>query len=409
MKSKRKIALAIAAAVMALLAGVCGVVMAVLAGTLESQQAAERWRGESEERFAQVSVFFPVGSELDDMSLYSFHDTVESKLVEGGLEQPETGSLWTEGYSAKGQITVEGLRGSSQVTAMGIGGDFFVFHPLRLRSGSYISGSDLMDDRVVLDEELACWLFGGVELEGLTVTIGGEPYYIAGVVERETDFASSKAYNDGPGIFMSYSALESLGACSGISCYELVCADPISAFAESIVAEGLSNDGAYPVVENSSRYSLSSIFRVIGDFGERSMNNYGVVYPYWENAARLIEDYMVLFLVLLILFALLPVSYLVVFAFIWARRGLKAAKVGVVHLAENAQDKRYRNSAERRDERARRKIAGKRARAEEKRVKTAEKAANAGRKRSKTGGRHVKPGGKHSGEREKETVSSLAE
>lgn len=435
MKRKRKIALAIAAAVCALLAGVCGVVMAVLAGTLESQQAADRWRGESEERFAQFSVFFPVGSELNAMNLYSFHDTVESKLIEGGLEQPETGSLWAEGYSAKGKITVEGSRGSSGVTAMGVGGDFFVFHPMRLRSGSYISGSDLMDDRVVLDEELAWRLFGGVELEGLTVTIGGKPYYIAGVVERETDFASSKAYNDGPGIFMSYSALDSLGACNGISCYELVCADPISGFAESIVAEAFSNDGAYPIVENSSRYSLGSIFRVIGDFGERAMNTYGVVYPYWENAARLIEDYMALCLVLLILFALLPVSYLLVLAFIWARRGLKAAKAGVVHMAGDMQDKRYRNSAERREGRAKRKAAGKRARAEEKLSKAYEKSANAGemrasppredgrdakrhkaagenaedaKKRAKAG-KHVKPGGKHSRKREKETVSSSAE
>lgn len=381
MKSKKKLALAIVAGALALLAAVCGVIMAVLGGTLESQKADERWRGQSEERFAQVSIFFPVGSELDEMSLYSFHETINSKLLEAGLEQPETGSLWTECYSAKGKIMVEGSRGSSQAVALGVGGDFFTFHPLTLRSGSYISGDDLMGDRVVLDEELAWKLFGSVDLAGMSVTIGGVPYYIAGVVSREADFASSKAYTDGPGIFISYSALREMEACSGISCYELVCADPISGFASGVVTDGLSNNGAFPVVENSARYSFSGIFRVIGDFGERSMNNYGVVYPYWENAARLIEDYMALCLVLLIIFAALPVVCALVIGIIWLRRGTRAAKSGAMHLAENAQEKHYERVAERREDREKRKNA-------EKRAKTA---------------------GKHAKSREKETASSAAE
>ncbi len=381
MKSKKKLVLAIVAGALALMAIVCGVIMAILSGTLETQKADERWRGQSEERFAQVSIFFPVGSELDEMSLYSFHETINSKLLEGGLEQPETGSLWAECYSAKGKITVEGSRGSSEAVALGIGGDFFTFHPLILRSGSYISGDDLMDDRVVLDEELAWKLFGSIDLAGMTVTIAGEPYYVAGVVARETDFASSKAYTDGPGIFISYSALKGLEACNGISCYELVCADPISGFASGVVTEGLSNSGAYPVVENSARYSLSEIFGVIGDFGERSMNTYGVVYPYWENAARLIEDYMALCLVLLIIFAALPVVCALVLGIIWLRRGTRAAKSGALHLAENAQEKHYERLAERRTGREKR--------------KTAEK-------RAKTAGKHVKS-------REKETAASSAE
>ncbi len=43
---------------------------------------------------------------------------------------------------------------------------------------------------------------------------------------------------------------------------------------------------------------MPGIFKVVGDFGKRSMNTEGVVYPYWENAARLLEDYMALTLIL---------------------------------------------------------------------------------------------------------------
>ena len=85
MKSKKKLVLAVVAGALTLLAAVCAVIMAVLGGTLEAQKADERWRGENGERFAQVSIFFPVGSELEETSLYSFHETINSKLVEAGL------------------------------------------------------------------------------------------------------------------------------------------------------------------------------------------------------------------------------------------------------------------------------------------------------------------------------------
>ena len=49
------------------------------------------------------------------------------------------------------------------------------------------------------------------------------------------------------------------------------------------------------------------------------MNTQGIIYPYWENAARLTEDYAALLLALLILFAICPV----VFAVIWVVRTVK--------------------------------------------------------------------------------------
>ena len=68
------------------------------------------------------------------------------------------------------------------------------------------------------------------------------------------------------------------------------------------------------VVENSRRYSLENLFSVIGDFGKRSMRNNGVIYPYWENAVRLTEDYLALLLVLMLLFGLCPAVTLTVLA-----------------------------------------------------------------------------------------------
>ena len=80
----------------------------------------------------------------------------------------------------------------------------------------------------------------------------------------------------------------------------------ITSFAKNMVQEHFPlKDGI--VVENSSRYSLENLLNVIGDFGKRSMGLNGIIYPYWENAVRLTEDYAALLLVLTVLFALLPV------------------------------------------------------------------------------------------------------
>ena len=85
-----------------------------------------------------------------------------------------------------------------------------------------------MLDRVVLDETLAWQLFGGFDVAGLTVTISGKPFQVAGVVRRESDFATKEAYQDGASMFLSYSAMKSLDENSTITCYEIVMPDPIT-------------------------------------------------------------------------------------------------------------------------------------------------------------------------------------
>ncbi len=339
MKRKKRLALLVVCLSLTVCFAACTFVYLWLGSLLESQKAAERWRGESETRFAQVSAFFPVGEEIQLNTVRTFRTAMDAALLEASLEAPEGGALWVDGYSAQQEVTVSSEKGSATVTAIGVGGDFFHFHPLRLRSGSYISGEDLMQDRVVLDEELAWQLFGGVDLAGLSVTIAGEPYLIAGVVERETDFATAKAYTGNGGLYVSYETLVKLaGAEPGISCYEVVMADPIQGFALSEAQEQFPTAA---VVENSSRYSLRSIFSVIGDFGQRSMNTLGVIYPYWENAARLTEDYMALCVVLAILFGLLPAVVVLVVAIELLRRGWKKLKTSVVSAKDRWSERRY--------------------------------------------------------------------
>ena len=226
----------------------------VVSGTLESLTAADRFRGGTDTRFAQLACFLPVGQGKAEEDILQFRQTLDGKLVEQSLEAPENGSLYLDAYCGMATVTAVGNNGASaSVGAIGVGGDFFYFHPLFLRGGSYIKGGDLMDDLVVLDEETAWRLFGGVDLAGMSMTVNGKPFVVSGVIAREDDFATQKAYSGDSGIFMSYSALARLVEKAEISCYELVMPDPISGYAKNLVSENFSI-GNGDVVENSSRY-----------------------------------------------------------------------------------------------------------------------------------------------------------
>jgi len=285
----------------------CLIASGSIKGTLRSQQAAKAWAGQSGERFAQLSVFIPDSFVLSEETLYYLRGSIDSALVAASIEEDEGRTLYTDAWSAEGDVFVLGGRGSAPVKAFGVGGDFFLFHPLKLRDGSYLFPDDLMKDRVLLDEELAWRLFGSVRVAGLEVMIGEKPHIIAGVVSREDDFASSKAYSYGAGMFMSYESLsEQTTGGARINCYEVVLPDPITGFAVSTLTDTFPDKDAH-IIENSARYSLSNIFAAIGSFGERGMRTDGMIYPYWENAARHTEDWLALLLVLALVFIVCPV------------------------------------------------------------------------------------------------------
>ena len=70
------------------------------------------------------------------------------------------------------------------------------------------------------------------------------------------------------------------------------------------------------------------------------MRNNGVIYPYWENALRLTEDYSALLLVLAVLFGLCPVISAVAVAILGVRRGYRHAREAIPAKVEAAVERR---------------------------------------------------------------------
>lgn len=326
----------------------CAVISLCLLGNVKNclitQSAAPRWRGESEVRFSQVSAFLPQDAVFDLQSVYSLRQNLSQTFVAESMEVPEGGSLSHDAFYGFDSVTIFNDRASITAKAIGVGGDFFFFHPLTLLSGSYISESDFMHDGVVLDEDLAWTLFGSFDIAGQSVQIGTHRFYVAGVVKREDDFATKAAYQDGAGLFMDYEMLNALSE-TKISGYEVVMPNPVVNYAKNMIAEKIGIETA-DVVENTDRFSAARLFSVIGSFAKRSMNTSGIIYPYWENAARYCEDYAALLQLLFLLFLLLPVI-LAVWQIVWLIRKYVREGSGLLHTKleeyiENRKKKHYK-------------------------------------------------------------------
>ena len=282
--------------------------------SLPSQQAAERWQGESDTRFAQVSCFVPADRTLSRADIFAFRTTMLQKLREAESGLAERAGSWHDAWSATGSVTASGERGSSEAAVIAVGGGFFDFHPLRLLSGCYLRENDLGTDRVVLDEELAWRLFGGTELDGMELRLNGQLFSIAGVVERENDAASRAAYTDGPGLYMSDASYAALTGEESLCCYELLLPEPVKGWALNLARENFPLGGG-EAVQNSGRFSLPRLLALRGSMDERTMQSRGLRYPYWENAARLVENRCLCLLTAAFLLALLPFAALL--ALLW--------------------------------------------------------------------------------------------
>ena len=338
----KKILLLCLNAVLVLLTLLCAAKLTEYRNLLLTQKAAERWRGDSEERFAQVSVFLPVDQKISEDEVRTFHQTMDAAMIAASLEAPEGGSLWQDAYCGTNTVSLSGPAGKASVKTYGVCGDWLLFHPLTLLSGSYISERDFAQDRVVLDENLAWQLFGSSDVAGMEVTIGTRTYPVAGVVRLENDKATKKAQTESAVLFMSYETLNAMQE-TKIDTYEIVMPNPISGYALSVMQE------KFPVttgatVENSNRYSALSLAKIVLDYGKRSMNTRAVIYPYWENAARLTEDFAALFLMLTVLLAICPI----VCAIIWIVKTLKrlivqAKDKAVTTIEEKVEQKKEEN------------------------------------------------------------------
>ena len=197
------------------------------------------------------------------------------------------------------------------------GGDFFLFHDFNFKNGWYYTDTDLHSDRVVIDERLAFELFGSNFAEDMTVTIGSEIYYVAGVVEYDKSRAKELQLGSEPMIFIPSHIADRIFGERQYDSYEIMMQNPVDSYAVNALAavtEGRET------VDVTHRFGLGNIFDTLKEFPTRSYRSSSITYPYWENAERGMEDILA---VLLVVNALTAFGLVVNFIILIIERKLK--------------------------------------------------------------------------------------
>lgn len=265
-------------------------------------QAAERWSEDL--RYEQISIYYPVSEgQMEPMRFLDLSHRINTQLISqsitddyGIYEGKEV--CFPYALGEQGEITITSSKESLQVEAIGVSGEFFIFHQIPLICGSYITDDDMMDDGVILDEESAWRLFGSNDVVGKSVEISGIPHYIKGVVSKDRGHFALSSGLENNICFVSLKTLNSYGRVYGGGSYELILPNPVDGYAmktvNAVMGEELNN---LYYVENTYRYSAESLFRVVKDFGVRSMSTKGIIFPYYENLSRANEDFLAVCLV----------------------------------------------------------------------------------------------------------------
>ena len=311
-KQKEKLLLIICAS-MVMAAVICFGVWQYLAHLLVSQQAAQRWQGEGDMEFRQISCFLPSDQKIELKDIRTFRNAAIKKMQDAALDVQGNPHLMLDAWSTDAKLYTSGEHGRGQASVIAVGGDYFDFHPLQLLSGDYIRQSDLMKDRIVLGEEVAWLLFGGTDLAGMTMELNGKPYLIAGVVEQEQDRFSKGANSDGLDLYMSYDTLLTIDENAKINCYEVLMPNPVKGFAFNAVKDKFPI-GRGEILCNTERYGYGKMMDLVLHFGSRGSQVSGAVLPYWENAARGTENWGALCCLLGTVLLIFPTVVLVVTA-----------------------------------------------------------------------------------------------
>ncbi|MBE6992331.1 MAG: ABC transporter permease [Ruminococcaceae bacterium] len=285
---------------------------------LDHQQMARRWSEDG--GYSQVSVFYTYNAGFTADRVPELRYNIDKKLTDASLEGSYAERTWLDCYSVSQSLTLTTAGGKTSAnTVYGIGGDWFQFHPLRLISGSYFAESDLMHDLIVIDELTAWNLFGSNNCVGMTVEISGLPYIICGVVQADDSEVNALATGKGP---VAYMAFDMLAEGTTAHCYEALLPQPIPGFALDTVKNVLgSYDSNALFIENTDRFSIENEYNVLKNMPTRSMQTVPVVYPYWENAARLTESRLAFQYLAILLLMLVPIlSAAVWVVLLWKRR-----------------------------------------------------------------------------------------
>ncbi len=299
-------------------------ILTVIGSSLAKSQRyndmADRW--DSKGGYSQISCFFSDDSGFTTDNIGGIKANALTSLKNMSITPEENQKLILESYSTPaGQITIRSdtTNGRSEAELTAVGGDFFMFRGFDLLDGSYFTDDDLMQDGVIIDRTLAWSLYGAQNVSGMNIYINGIKFYIAGVIDNPQTKPEKKTIGELPRAYISYDGAGLLDNSSSvvskvpirdkdsigdndsimpsdkglkkISCYECIMPNPVENYAYNTVNDYFENSykNKYTIVNNSERFNPAVRAKSFKNLSNYAAVENSVIYPYWENASRIIE------------------------------------------------------------------------------------------------------------------------
>lgn len=303
--------------------------------SLADQLQASRWTEDGDS--AQISFFFSERLAITPTHVAGVRHQIDTKLTEQAIEANHSlARRYVDAYASFGRLAITGERKSIDAEAIGVGGDFFLFHPVELLCGQYFAESDIRKDIILLDEEVAWQLFGSSDIVGKDVLINEIYFKVVGVFSRSRGELETLAGSRGATVYLPYESLVRINGILPISTYEIVMPNPVKGFARKIAEECLSyNANDMLVIENSERFSYEAFYRILKEREARSMKTNDIILPFWENLARVKEEKLAVMAAWQVSMATLLIVYWLGAIIIFIVRH-KPTKEGILLLAEQA-------------------------------------------------------------------------
>lgn len=345
-----------------------GVRIVQIKSTQYTQTAAERWAGDTGKRYRQVTLFAlgqtqPGGApplyidtekSIDIATLTVIREKlntiVESSAAEADKKsdkkkdkkdskgkEEKTNRLWTDAYSSEAKGSIIAVIGEIEsevpveASITGVSGNYGLFHPMEILSGSFLSEEVIDSQDIVINEQLAWNLFKSYEVTGLKVIIGSRAYIIAGVVRESASKTDLLAGSDKPRAYIYFEELANLIPSSGqnselittesaysedgetdpiteddlaIMCYEAVLPDQISGIAVNDLKGSVAsyNDSTknFLIMSNTGRFGLLKLADDVFPVGQSAAVKSKFVYPTWELSAQIAENLLVFWWTILV-------------------------------------------------------------------------------------------------------------
>ena len=291
--------------------------------------AAETFRGASEMRYVQLSLYPDADKHLTADGMMRVQNAIEASLTEDSIT-PKGGYLLV----GSGETTVTLSRESAMADGMTsvnttdavatvYFGDWFGLHPTVPQSGGFVNAGETGYGYCAIDEYTAARLFGSVDVCGLDITVNGLMYTVTAVVPAERGTYSGY-YGYTPRVYLQYNSPAMLSEKLNFTSLEAVLPSTTTGRARSIFLSATEGyyDEETEVVENTDRYTPSRLYEKVKTLTKMAVAE-GDAYPYYENISRIRETKCAMILVFEAVCYLGAAVLLCVLFYVWLHPILK--------------------------------------------------------------------------------------